>query len=138
MTPNRRNGVHRRILVVEDDADGREAMRVLLETWGHDVAIAANGEDGIRLAVEGRPEIVLLDIGMPGMDGYRVAERIRAGENGDEPFLIAFTGWTREEDRRHAREAGCDTYVMKPIDPDRLRVLIAAAPANGRRRAEMR
>jgi CheY-like chemotaxis protein len=118
-------------LIVDDDADAGETLRALLERWGHDVAVAKNGEEGIELTLATRPEVVLLHIGMPGLDGYRVAERIRAAPDGDRPFIIAVTGWTRIEDHRKARDAGFDTYVLKPVDPDHLRALLTAAPADG-------
>jgi CheY-like chemotaxis protein len=121
-------GHGRRILIVEDDADGREALRALLELWGHEVEVAENGEQGVELTLNSRPEVVLLDIGMPGMDGYEVAKRIRAAPGGPEPFLIAYTGWARVEDHRRGREAGFDSYVLKPADPDHLPALLAAAP----------
>jgi CheY-like chemotaxis protein len=126
-----RMGHGRRILIVDDDADGLEAMRMLLELWGHEVDVAQNGERGIELALSRRPEVVLLDIAMPGMDGYEVAERIRAAPGGHEPFLVALTGWGRVEDHRRARLAGFDTYVLKPAEPAHLQALLAAAPANG-------
>jgi len=119
-----------RVLIVDDDADGREALRTLLEVWGHEVEIAENGERGVALTLERRPEVVLLDIGMPGLNGYEVARRIRKGPEGTKPFLVALTGWTRVEDHRNAREAGFDTYVLKPADPDHLKALLAAACAD--------
>jgi len=131
-------GRGRRVLVVDDDADGREAMRALLELWGHEVEVAANGEQGVELTLNRRPEVVLLDIGMPGMDGYQVAERIRAAPGGRDPFLVALTGWATVEDHRRAREVGFDTYVLKPADPEHLQALLAAAPAADPKPDELR
>jgi CheY-like chemotaxis protein len=116
------------VLIVEDDADAREALRSLLEIWGHEVVVAENGDQGIELTLTRRPEVVLLDIAMPGMDGYEVARRIRRAPGGDEPYLVALTGWGRVEDHRLARAAGFDTYVLKPADPEHLQALLAAAP----------
>ena len=120
----------RRVLIVDDDTDAREALCAVLERWGHDVAVAKNGEEGIELTLTTSPGVILLAIGMPGVDGYQVAERIRATPDGDKPFIIALTGWTRVEDHRKAREAGFDTYVLKPVDPDHLRALLDATPAD--------
>jgi len=117
-----------RILIVEDDPDSRTALRCLLEMLGHEVFEAASGEQGIEMAVTRRPDVVLLDIAMPGMDGYEVARRIRSARGGHEPYLIALTGWDRREDERHARAAGFDEFVVKPPDPDRLEAILAAAP----------
>ena len=117
----------RRILIVEDDADTRDAMRALLKLWGYDVDVAANGEEGIRLALDRRPNVVVLDVGMPRLDGFDVARRIRAEVDRHQPFLIAFTGRTRAADRQHARDAGFDAYVLKPAAPDALRLVVERA-----------
>lgn len=122
----------RRILIVEDDADGREALRTLLVSWGHEVSVAENGAQGVRLTLDGHPEIVFIDIGMPDMDGYEVARRIRAANgNGDgdgHPRLIAFTGWTRPEDARRSHAAGFADHIAKPVHPEALQAFIAALP----------
>jgi len=118
----------RRVLIVDDDADAREALRALVERLGHHVAVAKNAEEGIELTLTTSPEVVLLDIGMPRAAGYQVVERIRLAPDGDRPFVIALTGGTRVEEHRKARDAGFDTYVLTPADPDHLRVLLAAAP----------
>ena len=114
----------RRILVVDDDTDGREAMRTLLELWGHTVAEAGDGEAAIELAVSMQPEVVLLDLAMPTVDGFEVARRIRAAAGGDRPFVIALTGYGAGDDVEKARAAGCDAHVLKPCDPDQLRRLV--------------
>jgi CheY-like chemotaxis protein len=114
----------RRILVVDDDADGREAMRTLLELWGHTVAEAGNGESAIEIAVSMQPEVILLDLAMPTVDGFEVARRIRAGAGGERPFMIALTGYGTGDDVDQARAAGCDAHVLKPCDPDELRRLV--------------
>jgi CheY-like chemotaxis protein len=128
----------RRILVVDDDADAREALRSVLELWGHDVAVAENGERAIEATLTTHPEVVLLDIGMPGLDGYQVAQRIREAPEGDKPFLVALTGWTRVEDHRRARDSGFDTYLLKPADLDHLQALLTATPATDKERASSR
>ena len=129
MTPE--HEVHRRVLVVEDDADGRDSLRALLETWGHAVDVAQDGEEGIRLALDRRPEVVLMDMGLPDMDGFEVARRIRAGRNGHAPFVIAVTGWTGPQDRKCARDIGIDVYLLKPTDPDELQALLAGPRERG-------
>ncbi len=109
-----------RILVVEDNHDGRESLRDLLEIWGHEVETAANGPDGVEAALNYLPDVALIDIGLPGLDGNEVAQRIRAALDGDAMVLIAMTGYGQPEDRRRALQAGFDAYLVKPVDPDEL------------------
>ena len=109
-----------RILIVEDNHDGRESLRDLLEIWGHKVETAANGPDGVEAALTSLPEVALIDIGLPGLDGNEVAQRIRAALDGDRMALIAMTGYGQPEDRRRALQAGFDAYLVKPVDPDEL------------------
>ena len=109
-----------RILVVEDNHDGRESLRDLLELWGHEVETAANGPDGVEAALDSLPDVALIDIGLPGLDGNEVAQRIRAALDGDTMVLIAMTGYGQPEDRRRALQAGFDAYLVKPVDPDEL------------------
>jgi signal transduction histidine kinase/CheY-like chemotaxis protein len=108
----------RRVLIIEDDADGREALRMQLEIAGHDVYEAASGDEGIETAARVRPEIVLLDIGLPGMDGYQVAERLRAIDGC--PRLIALTGYGLPDDHARSASAGIEHHLVKPIDAARL------------------
>jgi len=122
----------RSILIVEDNADAREAMRMLLELDGHVVMAAAEGVEALELARAKDPDIALVDIGLPGIDGYEVARRIRTG--GDKrPLLIALTGYGQPEDRRRATEAGFDSLLVKPVDPAALTDLLATLeiPARG-------
>ncbi|MFP5288709.1 MAG: ATP-binding protein [Thermoanaerobaculia bacterium] len=109
-----------RILIVEDNHDGRESLRDLLEIWGHEVETAANGPDGVEAALTSLPDVALIDIGLPGLDGNEVAQRIRAALDGDRMALIAMTGYGQPEDRRRALQAGFDAYLVKPVDPDEL------------------
>ncbi|HEX5719847.1 MAG TPA: ATP-binding protein [Thermoanaerobaculia bacterium] len=109
-----------RILVVEDNHDGRESLRDLLELWGHEVETAANGPDGVEAALNSLPDVALVDIGLPGLDGNEVAQRIRAALDGDAMVLIAMTGYGQPEDRRRALQAGFDAYLVKPVDPEEL------------------
>jgi signal transduction histidine kinase len=110
-----------RIVVVEDQDDVREAMQALLESWGHRVEAAADGTSGVELIVKSRPELALVDIGLPGLDGYSVARRVRAELAGEAPRLVALTGFGREEDRERARRAGFHSHLTKPATPQELR-----------------
>lgn len=114
----------RRILVVEDDTDARETLRTLLELDGHRVVAAATGPDGVRAAERESPDLALVDIGLPGFDGYEVARRIRALP-GAPPYLVAMTGYGRPEDREAAEAAGYDAHVVKPVDSDALARLLS-------------
>jgi PAS domain S-box-containing protein len=122
----RPTAAHCRVLVAEDIPDAAEMMRVMIECMGHDVRIAADGVQAVAMAEEFAPQIALLDIGMPRMDGYEAARRIRAAR-GPSIILVALTGWGQEEDRRRAYAAGFDHHVTKPAEPDALESLIAAA-----------
>jgi signal transduction histidine kinase/CheY-like chemotaxis protein len=112
----------KRILIIEDDADGREALRMQLVSAGHDVYEAATGPEGIETAARVKPEIVLLDIGLPGLDGYQVAQRLKAGDNC--PRLIAITGYGQPQDRERALHAGFDQHMIKPVDAAELTRLL--------------
>jgi len=116
--------VRRRVLVIDDNRDSAESMSMLLRAWGHEAFVALEGEEGLALARTHRPEFVLLDIGLPGMDGYEVARRLRALELDPRPVLVAMTGYGRAEDRRESKAAGFDHHLVKPVDPDALAVLI--------------
>ena len=116
-----------RVLVVEDNADTRETLRRVLELDGHEVQEAADGPEGVEIALSSRPEAVIVDIGLPGLDGYEVARRVRAAL-GEAPLLVALTGYGQAEDRRQSREAGFDVHLVKPVSPEQL----AAALASGR------
>ncbi|WNG53739.1 response regulator [Archangium gephyra] len=114
----------RHILLVEDNADARQSLQDLLETWGHRVEVAADGLRGLELAVQLTPEVALVDIGLPGLDGYRVAEELRA-KIGRGIRLVALTGYGGTEDRSRAREAGFDLHLVKPVKPDDLSRLLS-------------
>jgi signal transduction histidine kinase/CheY-like chemotaxis protein len=109
----------RRVLIVEDNADAREMLKMSLEMDGHQVEVAEDGRHGVDLALERTPEVVLVDIGLPGLDGYEVARRIR-GVLGRKVTLVALTGYGQVEDRRRTREAGFDVHLVKPVDPEAL------------------
>ena len=123
----------RRILVVDDNADAAETLGALLSALGATVSVASGGGAALDRLDEFMPDTVLLDIGMPGMDGYEVARRIRAIPRHAGVLLIALTGWGQEHDQRRSRAAGCDHHLVKPPDIDRLRELLTSGPAEDRR-----
>ena len=122
-TPPGRRGEPRRIALIEDNNDAREMMRAWLELAGHVVLEAATGRDGIAVTTAAAPDVALIDIGLPGLDGYEVARRIRAAM-GRAVALIAITGYGQPEDRRRAADAGFDAYLVKPVTPEALRAAL--------------
>ena len=120
------NGARKRVLVVEDSDDIRETMRLLLTQWGHEVALAATGEDGLALATRERPDIAIIDIGLPGMSGYEVARRLRSLPAMNGTRLIALTGYGQPADGERARQSGFDRHLLKPLAPELLRATLAA------------
>ena len=118
----------RRILVVDDHADAAEGLALLLKLHGHETVTAENGLTAIDLARSFRPDVVLLDIGLPGMNGYEVAQHLR-DEHTDALLLVALTGYSKEEDRRRASAAGFDHLLVKPICVESLESLLAAPRA---------
>jgi CheY-like chemotaxis protein/two-component sensor histidine kinase len=118
----------RDILVIEDNLDFREGLCSLLRSWGHRVEEASRGELGLDIARRRRPEIVLVDLGLPGMDGYAVARTLRATPGGEKLVLIAITGYGRAIDRRRAQEAGFDAHLTKPVSLPELAALLASKP----------
>ena len=115
--------VRLRVLIVEDNADAREMLRASLALAGHDVIEAADGASGVELAKQEQPDVALIDVGLPGLDGYEVARRLRA-DGMKTPRLIAVTGYGRAEDRARAIEAGFDGHIVKPVDPAILRAAL--------------
>jgi len=115
----------RRILVVDDNLDTVESLALLLHLMGHEVHTAGDGPSALEAALADPPDLVLLDIGLPGMNGYEVAVRIRKQPELKDTILVAITGWGQEEDRRRAREAGFDHHLTKPADPAVLQKLLA-------------
>jgi signal transduction histidine kinase/ActR/RegA family two-component response regulator len=118
--------VGRRILVVDDNVDSAESLALMLRLSGNDVRTAHDGPSALRAAEEFVPEVVLLDIGMPGMDGHEVARRLRRMPPLRNALLIAQTGWGQDEDLRRSEEAGFDRHFTKPVDPVELKALLAA------------
>jgi signal transduction histidine kinase len=125
-----RTGKRLRILVVEDHRDAADSLRMLLELYEHEVTVAYSGPDGVKAAEQWQPDVILCDIGLPGLDGYGVASRLRQNPSTAKARLIAVTGYGAEDDRRRSQEVGFDAHLVKPVDPDALQgVLLQAAPA---------
>ena len=110
----------RRVLVIEDNDDIRDSLRMVLSDWGHEVMLAKTGDEGLAIALQKRPDVALIDIGLPGRSGYDVAREIRAGSTGwsARVQLIAVTGYGQPSDRVRALEAGFNNHLLKPVDPD--------------------
>ena len=119
-----------RILLIEDNADAREALRALLELDGYEVLAAADGAEGLDLARTKAPEVALVDIGLPGFDGYEVARRLKALP-APPAVMIALTGYSEPEDRQRAKDAGFAAHLVKPVDPDELSRLLGRLETPG-------
>ena len=118
--------VRRNILIADDNQDALESLALMLRMEGHEVVCASDGEEALLLAGQKRPEIVVLDVGMPKLDGCDVARRIRLEEWGRGAVLVALTGWGQDVDRRRSREAGFDMHLVKPVDPATLCDMLVA------------
>ncbi len=121
-------GPRRRVLLIEDNPDGRESLRMLLTYLGHNVEVAADGEEGVRKALSVVPDVALVDIGLPRMDGYEVARRIRAAL-GHTTVLLAYTAYDGEEAKGRVAAAGFDAHLIKPLDLSELTPWLEAEPA---------
>ena len=122
-----------RVLIVDDNEDAAQTLRELMEALGAgEVRTASNGHDALEAAAQMHPDIIMLDLSMPGMDGYELARRMRAESWGKQTLLIALTGWGQEQHRRRSKEAGFDRHLTKPVDPAALRaVLGSSSPSPG-------
>jgi CheY-like chemotaxis protein len=116
----------RRILIVEDNDDARESLRLLLESLGHRVLEAGDGQRGLALALHHQPEIVLIDLGLPELDGYEVARALRSSPVCKTAALIAVTGYGQADDRRRSKDAGFDAHLVKPVSQGVLASLLAS------------
>jgi CheY-like chemotaxis protein len=121
-----------RVLVVDDNADAADSLGLLLGLLGADVRVTHDGASALETLTPFTPEMILLDIGMPGLDGYEVAARIRADPEHRGVTLVALTGWGQEDDRRRSHEAGFDYHLIKPTDLDALRALIISVATRSR------
>jgi signal transduction histidine kinase/CheY-like chemotaxis protein len=117
----------RRLLVVDDNEDVARSLAMMLRLQGHEVRVAGDGPSALEIARADRPELVLLDLGMPGMDGFEVARRLREEPGLEGVTLVALTGWGQEADRRRTREAGFDAHLVKPVEPEQLQHLLAGS-----------
>jgi CheY-like chemotaxis protein len=122
--------ISRRVLVVDDNRDSADSLAMLLEMEGHDASTAYSAREALERAETLKPQIILLDIGLPEIDGYEVARRLRKLEALERTYLIALTGYGQAEDRRRARSAGFDEHMIKPADLERLRTALAATAGN--------
>jgi signal transduction histidine kinase len=115
----------RRILIVDDNKDGVESLRLLLELFGHRIQTASDGPGAFSRAIEFKPEVIFLDIGLPGLNGYEVARKLRSEPLTAKATLIAHTGWGTEDDRRMSKQAGFDFHLTKPVDAAQVNALLA-------------
>lgn len=102
-----------RVLIIEDNPDGRESLRLLLSLLGFEVDVAADGREGLRKALDGHPEVAIIDLGLPGLDGFEVARRVRAAL-GRRVVLLAYSAYARDDAPCRVREAGFDAHLVKP------------------------
>ncbi len=126
--------VRRRVLVADDNLDAAESLAMLLTMMGHEVRAAHDGMQAVEQAEQFRPDLILMDVGMPKVDGLQATTQIRSKAWGAAPVIVALTGWGQEADRKRSKEAGCDVHLVKPLDFDRLSVLLTEldeVPARG-------
>jgi signal transduction histidine kinase len=123
------------ILVIEDNDDVADTLASWLEELGHRVHVARTGPSGLELALAARPDVVLCDLGLPGMDGVEVCRRVRERASDAQPFMVALTGWGKDEDRKRTSEAGFDLHLVKPVALDRLSKILDGVSAKLRRGA---
>jgi CheY-like chemotaxis protein len=116
---------HFRILVVDDNHDSALSLAMMLSIIGHETRTAHDGESALAIAESFLPDVVLLDIGLPKLNGYEVAQRIRDHAWGQSMFLIAVTGWGQEEDRQRSSEVGLNVHMVKPVEPAALERLLS-------------
>jgi CheY-like chemotaxis protein/two-component sensor histidine kinase len=119
----------RRLLVVDDNVDAAQTLAAIFELHGHDVRVAYSGAEGLRIAEEWKPDVGVLDIGIPDLNGYELCRSIRERNFEHQPLLIACTGWGQQEDAVRAHEAGFDHHLVKPVDPDAVLRLLPQSTA---------
>jgi CheY-like chemotaxis protein len=116
---------HYRILLIDDDPDVAESLGLFLEILGHEVELASDGAAALDAARANVPDMMFVDIGLPEMDGYEVARRVRQDAAVKHVHLVALTGWSREQDKERALAAGFDCHLVKPVTPDAIRRVVA-------------
>ncbi len=124
----------RRIMVVDDNVDAAESLAMLLELMDYEARVAFSGADALAVAEEFRPEVVFLDIGLPGMNGYEVAAELRR-RGFTNAYLVALTGWGADDDRRRAQEAGFNLHLTKPVEAEQVEELLKKACKTARSNA---
>ena len=120
----------RRVLIVDDNSDMRTTLRMLLQVGGHQVDEAVDGEEALEMLLRLRPDVAFIDLGLPGRDGYELAQTVRSAPGGESLYLVALTGYGQPQDRRRALEVGFNVYLVKPVYQDDLARVLAAAPAD--------
>jgi CheY-like chemotaxis protein len=120
-------GARRHVLVVEDNPDNRETLVMLLESFGHEVVVASDGPSGVRVGIASHPEVAIVDIGLPGFDGFEVGRQLR-GALGRSVTLVALTGYGQAEDRDRSRQAGFDVHLVKPAEASLIADVVERAP----------
>jgi CheY-like chemotaxis protein len=113
-----------RVLVVDDDTDSADSMALLLRMYGHEVRTAADGVQALRAAQEQQPDVVLLDIVLPGMNGFEVARRLQQQQTGKRSLFVAVTGFREEADRHFSPDANFDLHLLKPVNPEELQKVL--------------
>ena len=116
----------RRVLIVDDNVDAADMLAELIGEWGHETCVARDGAMALEQAASFKPDVVLLDLGLPDISGHQVAARLRKGNNSSRPVLVALTGYGQETDRQRTLEAGFDRHLVKPPDLEVLEQLLAA------------
>jgi CheY-like chemotaxis protein len=115
----------RKVLVIDDNRDQAESLGKLLSLMGHDVRLGFDGEEALRLALDFRPDVALLDLGLPKLSGCEVAKRMRSDPRVKDTLLLAQTGWGQDDDLQRTKEAGFDHHLLKPVDIGRLKAILA-------------
>ena len=123
--PVTQTAARRKILVVDDNHDSALSLAMMLSIMGHDTRTAHDGESAVSTAETFLPDVVLLDIGLPKLNGYEVAQRIREASWGASMYLIAVTGWGQDEDRQRSSEVGLNLHMVKPVEPSALEKVLA-------------
>ncbi len=122
--------MQRRILVVDDNRDSASTLAILLRLMGNVTQTANDGLEAVEVASEFRPDVVLLDLGLPKLDGYEACRRIRQQPGGSDMVIVAVTGWDQDEDRVRTSEAGFDHHLVKPVDQATLAEILASVPSS--------
>ena len=122
-----------RILIAEDNRDSADSLKALLEALGYEAHISNDGETAVRLAGKLRPDVIIMDIGLPGINGYEAARQVRALQTGSPPLIVALTGWGKQSDRLQSAEAGIDHHLVKPLDLAALKQILDSVPVRAAR-----